>query len=68
MNSDEQSRGAGSQASSGSDRSASGSQAASDMVQDQGQDPLEGLRTSQAEGDRATIDQDIEEKESQGEL
>lgn len=66
MNSDEQNRGGGSQGSSGS--GASGSQAASDMVQDEGQDPLEGLRPSQAEGDRDTIDQDIEEKESQGEL
>jgi hypothetical protein len=66
MSFDEQNRGGRSQGGSGS--SGSGSQAASDMAQDQGQDPLEGLRPSQAEGDRDTIDEDIEEKEAQGDL
>lgn len=45
-----------------------GSQAASDLLPQEGSDPIPTTRPSQAEGDRETIEEDLAEKEAQGEL
>jgi hypothetical protein len=50
-------------------RKSTGSQAASDMSDAmEGQEPLSTEKPSQAEGDRETVDQALEEQEVRGEL
>lgn len=52
----------------GETKPATDSQAASDLIEEDRQEPMPAERPSQAEGDRETIDEDIREKEQDGDL